>query len=167
MFVPFHTLPGQARVWVYQSNRPWQAPAEAQLARTLTAFCETWAAHGAPLRASFQALHRQFIVLAADETAQHASGCSIDASVQILKQVQQPLGIDLFDRRQAAFLIDGQVVLYPIDQVAKQIASGALQESTLYFNNVVPDVGTWKTEWLLPLGRSWLQRFMPKPAAQV
>lgn len=167
MLVPFDTLPNHARVWVYQSNRAFQPREEEQLALALASFCHSWAAHQVPLRASFHVSYHHFIVLAADETLQPASGCSIDSSVQMLQRVQQPLGLDLFDRRQAAFLVDGAVVLHPVAQVAKQLAAGTLQESTLYFNNLVADMGSWRNEWLQPIGRSWLQRYLTKPLTRV
>ncbi len=78
MYIPFEQMPDHARVWVYQSVKPLDAPTQAALTEALEQFTRGWDSHGIPLWASFRLLHGHFIVLAVDETAKDASGCSID-----------------------------------------------------------------------------------------
>ncbi len=162
MLVPFESLPDDARVWVYQSNRAFTAPEAAWLTDALTHFCTQWAAHQVPLHAAFQVAYNQFVVLAVDEKANGASGCSIDSSVHALQAMQQHLGVDFFDRKQLAFLIDGAVVLHPQTQIAALLAAGTLTGATPYFQNLPPHLGAWRGGWPQRLDTSWLSRFLPK-----
>jgi len=164
MFVPFNTLPPEARVWVYQSNRPFQPEEERWLEQRMADFCQQWQAHQVPLNASFQIAFHQFVVLAVNEAPQAASGCSIDSSVHALKQFQHHLGVDFFDRQQAAFLVNNQVVLYALPDVPRQLQTGGLSPADLYFNNLVADKAAWSTQWLQPIEHSWMKRFLLKPA---
>ena len=165
MLVPFESLPDHARVWVYTSTRAFTNAEESWLNAELARFCNQWAAHQVPLHAGFQIAHHQFIVLAVDEQANGASGCSIDASVHALQQIQQHLGVDLFDRKQLAFFVNGAVVLYPMTQVAALINAGTLSGETLYFNHLAADLGSWRRNWLQRLDQSWLCRYLPKAVA--
>lgn len=167
MHVPIESLPDDARVWVYQSNRTLTISEEQWLTNALTRFCGQWAAHEVPLQAAFQVLHHQFIVLAVDEQANGASGCSIDASVHALQAMQRHVRADFFDRRQLAFLIDGAVALYPQTQISALLAGGTLTGATLYFHNLPTDLGAWRRGWLQRIDSSWLSRYLPKavPAA--
>src|SRR5205809_7292432 len=103
MHKPFESLPDHARTWIYQANRKLTSQEVKSLSESLTQMCEQWAAHGTPLHTAFMIAHDHFVVLAVDETANGASGCSIDGSVRVLKNLQQTMGLDLFDRTLAAF----------------------------------------------------------------
>ena len=78
MFVPFETLPIHTRVWVYQANRKISSSEKNIISTVLTSFTQEWQVHGQPMKASFHLYYDQFIVLAADEGFNAASGCSID-----------------------------------------------------------------------------------------
>ena len=54
MYVPFETLPEEARIWIYQSNRKFSDEEVAEIETLVQQFLENWAAHGAGLEASYQ-----------------------------------------------------------------------------------------------------------------
>jgi hypothetical protein len=167
MFVPFNNLPSSSRVWVFQSNRPLTL-AELSIAESkLREFTEGWAVHGSPFDTSYAIRHDQFFILAADESIQSASGCSIDSSVRVLKELEQALGIQLLDRSKVAFLIDGRVTLFPLNGLKEKFQEGILTEETLAFNNLVGSKGEFEKAWLAPAGSSWLRRYIPNSLAKV
>ena len=98
MYVPFNELPETARVWIYQANRPLTANEQRVVDDYLRKTTEQWAAHGAPLKSSFRIVRDRFVVIAADESFNAASGCSIDASTRWLKDLGSHLNVDFFDR---------------------------------------------------------------------
>jgi len=159
MYIPFEQMPGHARVWVYQSVKPLAEAAPAALAESLEQFAGSWESHGIPLRASFRVLHDHFIVLAVDETAKDASGCSIDKSVHFMQGLGQRFGLNLFDRSQQAFLMDGGVKFVEVKNLKAQVQAGAIGPETPTFNTLVATVGQLQTEWLLPAAKSWLARY--------
>ena len=98
MYVPFEELKAESRVWVYQANRPFSAEETKTVMTLLRSFCEQWVAHGQPLKASFKIEKNQFVVMAVDEDFHNPSGCSIDSSVGVLRQIHAATGVDLLDR---------------------------------------------------------------------
>jgi hypothetical protein len=159
MYIPFEQMPGHARVWVYQSVKPLDAAAQAALAEALQQFTGGWDSHGIPLRASFRLLNGHFIVMAVDETAKDASGCSIDKSVHFVQELKRRFGLNLFDRSQQAFLVDDQVKFVEVKNLKAQVQAGAIGPETPSFNTLVNTVGQLQTEWLVPAAKSWLVRY--------
>ena len=111
MFVPFESLAPDSRIWIFQSTRQLSENDINVAGNILDAFTNGWAAHGAPLRASYDIRYKYFIILAADESFNETSGCSIDESVHAIKELEQRLGTKLFDRQQTAFLLGDTIKL--------------------------------------------------------
>jgi hypothetical protein len=167
MFVAFDSLPAEARIWIFQSNRLLTGDETKVAESRLRSFTDEWAVHGTPLRTSYTIRYDHFIILAADESEQNASGCSIDSSVRSLKEIEEALGIQLFDRNMIAFLSHGKVVLIPMTGLKQNFQDGTLNEDTLTFNNLVSTKGELEKGWLVPAGATWLKRYMHKPLAKV
>lgn len=162
MFVPFDQLSDQARLWVYPMDRPATKEEMAVIEYALMDFCKEWKAHGFPLKASFCIRHRHFVLLAVDEAAGEASGCSIDSSVRIFKFLQQQTGIDFMDRTQSAFWINDRVVLFPNNQLKGLFEDGTLTASTPTFNHLVNCKVDLDVNWVMPAGQTWLVRYIRK-----
>ncbi|MCR9250378.1 MAG: hypothetical protein NXI20_08125 [bacterium] len=159
MYVNFDEMNPKARVWVYQSNRRLSEEEVALISQNLQNFCEQWAAHGAPLQSSYLVYKNQFVVLTVDEGFNAASGCSIDSSVEIIRQLEQHLSVSFFERTQIAFINDDEVFLLPMNELKNNISSGRISQNTLTFNNLVKDVGELKESWQVEAGSSWLKRY--------
>lgn len=157
-------MPDSARLWAYQANRELTEPERASLENSLMHLCQTWTAHGAPLKTSFRVEHNRFVILAVDERDAGASGCSIDGSVRLLKDIGERLGVDFFDRKQVAFLIGDQVTAYPMTRLKTLFDEGILKADAVAFNNAVSSKAEWVRAWRIPAQRSWLSRYLPKAA---
>lgn len=164
MFVPFDLLEDSARVWIYQSVRKFTETEKNAISQTLSSFTQQWAAHGSPLKTSFTILYEQFIVLAADENFNEASGCSIDSSVHVMKAMDEQYSLGLFDRTQVAFLKSGIVVMMKLSELPGRLAENTWQQDTLTFNNLVTIKGELGTRWIVPAGETWLKRYLTKIA---
>jgi hypothetical protein len=167
MFVSFDSLPSNAKVWILQANRPFTTDQLNIVHERLRLFTEEWSVHGSPLPASYLVRFDQFIILAADETEQSASGCSIDSSVRVLKSLEQSFGIQLFDRNRVAFKTQDGVALIPLQELKQKFQDGILNRDTLTFNNLVDTRASFEKNWLVPAGDTWLQRYMANPLAKV
>lgn len=167
MFVPFSSLPPHARVWIFQGDRPFTARELEIIEERLRGFSDEWGVHGTPFKTSFRIEYAQFIVLAADESQMQASGCSIDSSVRVLKELEQTLGISLFDRNLVAFKTNGSVTLVPVSKLKEKFADGTLNEDTLTFNNLVSRKADFESGWLVAAGTTWLRRYIPNLLAKV
>jgi hypothetical protein len=160
MFVAFHELPATARVWIYQASRPLTEAELAAVAPALQQFSEAWTSHGRTLRASAEFRHRQFLVLGLDEAVADASGCSIDASVRFVRELEARLGLQLLAKEDLAFLTpDGQVQLVPRRELKQAVQAGLLRPDSPYFDNTVAQRGTLETAWPAPAASTWLARY--------
>ena len=156
MYVAFDHLPPQARVWVYQASRPLAEEELMPLLPRLAAFAEEWTSHGRQLAASAQFLHRQFLVIGLDEAVAGASGCSIDASVRFVQELEQRLGVSLLDKSRMAFLHHGELQLLTRPELRAAVAAGEVAPDTLYFNNTLTTKAQLDAQWPAPAGQTWL-----------
>lgn len=147
-----------SKVWIYQSNRPFNEKETLEINEQLHQFASQWQSHGTPVKGWGQLLFDQVIVLMADETATGVSGCSTDSSVRIIKSLERQYGVNLFDRLLLAFLVKDKLELLPLVQVGYAMEKGYITENTLFFNNTVLTKQELETNWLLPLKNSWLMK---------
>ncbi|MGV9012581.1 MAG: hypothetical protein ACOH13_08310 [Flavobacteriales bacterium] len=153
------SLPSHARVWVYKSAVAF-TPAESAMLRVRGAeFAESWAAHGAQLAAALAVMHDHFVVLAVDENQASASGCSIDSSVQFIKQMERGLDRPLTDRMVVLYQTEDGVRACRALEVEGLLKSGDLTTDTLVFNDLVATVGDLRDHFQVPLKETWLARY--------
>lgn len=159
MYVAFNQLPLTARVWVYQASRPLTNEEASSIGPALAHFAEEWTSHGRSLLASAEVLHQQFLVIGLDEGVADASGCSIDASVRFVGQLEQHLGLELLEKSRLAFWQDGNIQLLDRRELKAAVASGAVVPETLYFDNTLPTKGELDSHWPRPARQTWLARY--------
>jgi hypothetical protein len=167
MYIPFEQLPSHSRVWIYQADRSFSFDERKIIAEQLTEFCSQWSTHGNPLQTSYKIEYSRYVVLAVDESTAGASGCSIDGSVRILKELGNHLSIDFFDRTKIAFLIDDEIQTYSLSQLNSLFESARLTASTQTFNNLTATKAEWEMNWKTTVEKSWLVKYLPKDALSV
>jgi hypothetical protein len=160
MFIPFQNLNSQARTWIYQADREITEEQKSLISRKLRQFTEDWLVHGSPLDASFEILHDRFVILAANDPT---SGCSIDSSVRVMKEIGSETGIDFFNRNLIAFQVENEIRVIDMPFLKKEFQEGKWDESTFVFNNVASTLQELNERWLVPAGTTWLKRYLPKP----
>ena len=113
----FQELPKDARLWVYQANRVIAADEKAEISSILNQFISSWAAHGVPLKAETLLLKDHFIIFGVDEKQEAASGCSIDRSVKLMKEIGKKFNIDFFNRLSLIIEKDAEMKVIPFSQL--------------------------------------------------
>jgi len=159
MYVPFDTLPEDSRIWIYQSNRKFSDEEIAQIESELQTFTDTWAAHGSGLEASFLTRYNRFIILAVNQETQAATGCSIDASVHFIQQIEKKFNVDLLDKMNVTFRNGEHIAHKTLLDFKKMAKDKAVTANTIVFNNLVNTVGEWNEFWEVTAGESWHSRF--------
>ena len=160
MHVDFQSLPDDARIWVYMSNRKLSDDELSFMERQLVTLTDQWTAHGTPVLSSYQILNDQFIVLAADERNSNVSGCSIDSSVNRLKQIQGEIKIDFFNRDLVPFFQTDGVRLLERKTLRKSLEGGIWNGRSLTFNLLANTVGQLRASWVIPANESWLATYI-------
>lgn len=148
-----------ARVWIYQSNRSFNSTELEELQAILTEFTKNWTAHNQELKASFEIKYKRFIVLIVDESQAGASGCSIDKSVHLMKQIEQRFEVDLFDRFHTAYKQNDEVKSASRENFEQLIKEGVIGSETIVYNNLVPNYGEYLNNWEIPFKNSWHAKF--------
>lgn len=161
MNVPFNDIASTSRIWVFQSSRPFSVGEEAEASLFLRDFTDRWQVHGSPVKAAFDIRYNQFIILAADENYNAPSGCSIDSAVRAIQDLEGLVGTKLFDRQQAAFLVEDRILLIPTSQLKQKFAEGIWNEDTPSFNNLVATKNQLEDEWIIPARNNWVKRYIP------
>ena len=159
MYVPFENLPEESRIWIYQSSRKFSDNEITEIENNLTDFITNWAAHGASLEASFTIKYNRFIIIAVNQEVQANTGCSIDASVAFIQNLEQKYSVDLLDKMNVAFK-QGEFITYKTLLEFKKLAKEkAVSENTIVFNNLVNTIEEWNENWEVPANESWHSRF--------
>jgi hypothetical protein len=167
MYIPFEQLPADARIWIYQADRRFTEAEEKSISDSLKEFCNQWSAHGNPLDTSFVIKYNRFIILSVNENTAGASGCSIDGSVRVLKELSQRFNNDLFNRTKVAFSTGDEIKLYSIKELSNLFELGHLTASTTTFDNLVTDKESFGTKWETAVENTWLAKYLPKGTLSV
>ncbi|MDN3668738.1 hypothetical protein QWY93_05290 [Echinicola jeungdonensis] len=159
MYLPFEQMPESSRVWVYQANRPFTPEESNFIENRLTAFCNEWTTHGDLMPTSFDIKYNQVIVLSVDESQIGASGCSIDSSVQALREIETALEINLLDKGKISFIEKDQITQSSLGKIKDHIDSGHLTEETPVLNPIISTKEDLKSKWVIPAKQSWLNKY--------
>ncbi len=146
-------FPDESRVWVYVSNKAVDKVIQTEIQEKLHDFLSKWAAHGAALVADCAWINDFQLVIALNEAAAGASGCSIDSKTRFLRQIGADYSIDWYDRFSLIVNENGkdQVVLF---HELNQFPNGML------YDNLVQRLGELRTNWPVKISESRYKQFV-------
>ncbi|MDR9400439.1 MAG: ABC transporter ATPase [Psychroflexus sp.] len=160
MYVDFNQLPDDARIWVYQCNRTFTEEEVSELKIRLADFLEDWTAHGSSLKAAFDIPYNRFIVIGLDQSQTGASGCSIDASVHFIQELEKNYNVDLLDRMNVTYKQGDYLSYKDLKEFKKLVKNKGVSPKTIVFNNLVNNKADYRENWEVPLEESWHARFL-------
>jgi hypothetical protein len=123
-------------------------------------FLDQWTSHQNMLMTYGNVFHRRFLAMFVDESLAGASGCSIDASVRFVKQLESHFGVSLMGRDTVAYMIDEEISTLPLNELGSAVIDGRLQADTFVFDNLVKNKDAFLKEWCKPMNESWHKRFV-------
>ncbi|WP_054850827.1 hypothetical protein [Olleya sp. ITB9] len=160
MLVQFNTLPETSRVWIYQANRSFSDTELEEIKSKLDVFIESWTAHGSDLKAGYDIRYKRFIIIALDQELNQATGCSIDASVTFIQQLEKEYNVDLLDKMNVSYKQGEFVAHKTLTDFRKMAKQKAVSKNTIVFNNLVTSIGELNESWEIPASQSWHNRFL-------
>ena len=161
----WNELNSNARVWLYGAERPFTAEESKSITASLNQFCSEWAAHGDKLLCGFQIVNNQIILLAVDEENIAASGCSIDSSVKVIREIDAAFQLDLFQRLRA-FVVDGdEIQAHSINELKTLIDQNKVHENTPVINTMVNTIADIQNSFVLPISNTWMRQYLKKATA--
>ena len=157
-----HLLPADfsedSKVWIYQANRLFTLAEVLEVEDMINNFVAGWNSHGDKVKGFGTVFFGRFIVLLADETGTHVSGCSTDSSVKLIKEIESRFRVSMFDRTLLSFAVKDKVEQIPLSQFGYAIENGFIRKDTPFFNNNVYTLKDLRQNWVIPTGDSWLSR---------
>ena len=160
MLVDFNTLPEHSRVWIYQANRSFTNDEIFEIEKKLNVFIKDWTAHGQDLESGYKIVYKRFIVIALNQNLNAATGCSIDASVHFIQDLEKQYDIDLMDKMNVSYK-QGEFIAYkPLKDFKRMAKDRAVSKNTIVFNNLVTNIVEFNENWEVPASESWHSRFL-------
>ncbi|MGB5609043.1 ABC transporter ATPase [Eudoraea sp.] len=160
MLVNFESLSDTARVWIYQANRSFSEEELVEITTALDSFISEWTAHGSNLKAGYEIKYKRFIIIALDQNFASASGCSIDASVHFIQELEKKYDVDLLDKMNVSYKQGIHIAYKPLGDFKKMAKDKAVSKNTIVFNNLVTNKHEYINHWEVPASDSWHSRFL-------
>jgi hypothetical protein len=154
-------LPDAARVWVFGAAAPIVGTASEHLLHAVDQHLAQWRAHGAPLVCGRAWRDDQFLIVAVDEAATNATGCSIDGMFRVLASIESQVGTSLIGGG-SVFWRDPEGVVHATDRSAFRAAAarGDITADTHVFDTTVTTLGDWRSHFERPARDSWHARLI-------
>jgi len=160
MLVPFETLPNNSRVWIYPSNRKFTDEEIKKLDSKLTDFLNQWNAHGSALEVGFEIKYNRFIIIGLNQNLVPISGCSIDASVNFIQQLEKEFEVTLLDKMNVTYYSGSYIAYKPLKEFKVMAKEKAVSLKTIVFDNLVNTKAEYIENWEVQAAYSWHARFM-------
>lgn len=151
----YKDMPDHARVWIYQCNRFLSEGEQESVKSRASAFIEQWNSHGNELDATYELFYGKFLVFFVDEQQASVSGCSIDKSVALMKELENELGVGFFDRMLIAYKDGDKIEQKQMNDFWALRKANIVTNDTIVFNNLVANKGEFVNSWQVPFSESW------------
>jgi hypothetical protein len=165
--VDFATLPSDARVWVFASDRALFGEDAETLLASVDGFLKQWKAHGAPLLSAREWRDDRFLAIGVDPTAEQASGCSIDGLFRGLQTLEGAL---------ATTLVGGGRVFYRDEAGSPQVATRkdvpalferrVITDDTIVFDTTLTTAKAYRERFEQPARETWIASLRTSQASQ-
>ena len=154
--VSFDALPPDARLWIFAADRRLADDERDRLLNSVDAFLDQWKAHGRPLTVAREFRYERFLLVGVDEASAGATGCSIDAMVRTLGELERALSVQLLDHGPVLFRRGDAIERLPRPDFAALARKGEVSPDTVVFDNTLTRVAELREgRWETPARASW------------
>jgi hypothetical protein len=150
----------KSKVWIYQADRPLTEAEINSLTTQGDEFVKNWTSHQQALKAALKIIDKWFVFISVDEDFNAPGGCSIDKSIHFMQQMGGKLNVDFFNRINIAAVVDEEIKLVKLSDMAAMLGAGVLSPQSIVYNNSVSTIEQWRTQWQIPLAESFLKRYL-------
>lgn len=92
-----------SKIWVYFANRAFSDSEFQDIQIQFDDFSSQWKSHGAAMKNAMMLIENQIAIIAVDESLHTVSGCGIDSSVKVVKDIEQKYNMSFFERNWVFF----------------------------------------------------------------
>ena len=160
MKVEFDKISDESRIWIYQSNNDFTESDIDVINKKSDSFLANWMAHDKELQASFKILNNRFLVIAVNEEFNPIGGCSIDYSLQLLKDISNTINKNLLDRLIINYRTGSLIKSITLKDLKNNLKNGSISSETVIFNMTVTTKKELLNNFEIKLSSSWLSKFI-------
>lgn len=155
--VRMEDFPGSARIWIFGTDRELGTAETEELLGSVDGFLQGWAAHGVPLRATRSWRHGRFLIVAVDLERAPPSGCSVDALVHVLRDLEARLGARFLGNEAVWYRDDDGAIRRTTRPEFRELAQqgGVTPGSTVFDNSITALSELRAGRWEGPASDSW------------
>lgn len=158
----FAGLPDHSRLYIFGSSRTLSAEEQSRIGSDMERFVGGWKAHGAPVSGAWSLVYDRFLLVAVDEDQTALSGCSIDSLSRIVKQLEEDLGLSLFDGGTVLFRDDAGIHKVLRSDFNRMVGTGRVTSETIVFDNTLQSLRPLREgKWEVPARSAWHARAFP------
>jgi hypothetical protein len=160
MYVAYHSLPENSKVWVYPSNRKFYSNEIEEIEAKIKVFVENWKSEDENFKVSYQFLYHRFIIFIVDVDTVALTNEDIDTSVSFILSLQETYDVALLDKMNVCFK-QGEFVQYKeLKDFKKLLKNKALTGKSIIFDNLISIKQDLDNHWEMPIEESWYNRFL-------
>ncbi len=135
----FNNLSDESKIWVYGFKDELNTQQKGIVAQALDNFVSQWKSHGDEVGGSYKLVESRFVILAVNESI---SGCSIDSSVQVFKDLKNYFGLDALNLNLIFYRDQNSIIQsVPRSDFAKLVSKKEIKADTSVFNTSFSTLG--------------------------
>lgn len=136
-----------SKIWIFQPNRLLTQNEVNFIDDNATKFNQKWNAHGANLTSAFNCNEYE-VTFVVNANANQASGCSIDSLTRFIKQIQEKLNVDFFNRMIVTYKSNDEYKINHYTEIDLNNQNILILDNTVttlkdYLNRAKPISETW------------------------
>ena len=160
MYVSFNLLPPNAKVWIYQSDSNLSSKDVELIEKEVKLFLNNWSSHNKEIESSFEIRYNRFLIIGLNENINSASGCSIDKSVNFIKNLQSILKVNFLNRLDVAYKIGNEINSISLLEFQNMIRENKLSKDSIVYNNMIDTKKLYLNNWETTIENSWHKKFL-------
>ena len=149
----FEEFSDYSRIWIYGFERPLSVEDTKIVKNYMDDFIDNWHSHKNPVKGTYEILHDQFIILAAESSV---SGCSVDSSINVFKKLKHEFNLDALNQNLVYYKDTKGISALSRDNFQNLVDDDRINMDTIVYNLTLTMLGAYRAgQWELPFYKSW------------
>ncbi|MCB0282997.1 MAG: hypothetical protein KDF60_10490 [Calditrichaeota bacterium] len=156
----FEQFSDKSQIWIYGFNKNLTENEKMIVKDALNQFKAGWLYHGQPVLGDFSILHDRFALLVTND---NISGCSIDSSVAVFKNLKTNNNLDALDQDLIFIRSSDGIVSLSRSEFRELVKNDAIPDDTIVFNLMINNLGDFRNgQFELKFADSWHSKAFKK-----
>lgn len=151
-----NALADNSKAWVYTSNEEFSESDVDTISELGEVFLSQWDSHGKLVKGTIQIIENRFIAIFADAQDDSMCGRAQDASVRLIKELEQVIGKQLMNRMLVAYDTTNGIKVDDLNALRTKIKQGEVSEDANFYNGLITSKNEFLAIWKTPIKGSWI-----------